>query len=85
MDKRTNDHIVIACRETYTVLIRHFCVIGDWLALGKVHGEGFLCGGIIMYLIPNLFYIDTGPFLFRYGDFLGIQELAYDDKSARRC
>ena len=85
MDKRTNDHIVIACRQTCTVFIRHLYVIGGCLPLGKVHGEGFLCGGIIMYLIPNLFYIDTGPFLFRYGYLLSIEELAYDKKSARRC
>ena len=85
MDKRTNDHIVIACRQTCTVLIWHFCVIGGCLPLGKVHGEGFLCGSIIMYLIPNLFYIYTGTFLFRYGDFLSIKELAYDEETARRC
>ena len=84
MDKRTNDHIVFACRQTYTILIWHIYVIGDSLALGKVHCEGFLCRSV-MYFIPNFFYIYTGPFFLRYGDLLGIQELAYNEQSARRC
>lgn len=68
----------------YDTYLAYLCY-RDSLPLGKVHGEGFLCGGIIMYLIPNLFYIDTRPFLFRYGDLLSIQELAYDEETARRC
>ncbi len=85
MDKSTYNHIVITCRQTYTILYWHFCVIGGYLALGKVHGEVFLCASIIMYLIPNLFYIYTGTFLLGYGYLLSIKELAYNEQSARRC
>jgi hypothetical protein len=40
---------------------------------------------IFLYLIPNLFYIDTGAFFFCESYFLSIKELAYDKKSACRC